>query len=377
MPQSSYQLIDLTANIVLTWPFSFAGGPVVADINDITTPSGAFAITLPNATLATAGQNFIFNNISAFSFEVLANDGITVLRTLGAGEVIEMYLIDSSTSNGTWRIVPYGSGTNAIVALQAESSDSSIVITNGDVTPPGGIIDFQLPTSLTNLNTSITSVGFPVITGLSPLTWTTVDFVGDSNIKIVSPGGQTGDPTFSLASTIGPISSLQVGNMTLSGEVITNDVVNGNVQISTNGTGQTQLNGVGIDINGNLTGINNMTVSGFFNNPFTPKAYCTFSDTIVGSSNTIIIQDSANVVSITGSAGTYTITFNTALGSINYGVLITLGTTGGSLPFISNGYYLTRQTTSVTIVVTDASGELVLSAPNGVTVVVMSTGVIS
>ena len=372
MAQSSYQLINLTADITLSWPFSFAGGPIVDDRNDVNPNQNGWTIAMPNATLTSNGQYIIFNNISTFSFQIIANDLITVLTTVNAGDIIEIYLYDTSTSNGLWRVVPYGGGTNAITALTAQSTDSSITITNGIITPPGGVINFKLPPSLTNLNTTISSVGFLVITGLSPLTWTTVDFLSDSNININHPDGTTGDPVFSLASTIGPISSLMVGNFTISGEVITNDTTNGNIQVVTNGTGQAQINGVNIDTSGNLTGINNLTVNGLFSNPFMPQAWCIFTDTITGPSNTIVIENEANVTSVMGSGGTYVVTFTTPMASVNYGVFITLGSTGGSLPFVSNGYFIVRETTAVTIIVTDASGELVLSAPNGVTVMILS-----
>lgn len=371
MAQNSYQLINLTANIVLTWPFSFAGGPVVDDINDVTTAANGFTITLPNATLATNGQTILFNNISSHSFSILANDGVTVLDLLSSGSVIELYLYDSSTPNGSWRIIPYGSGTNSITAFVAESTDSSITITGGGVTPPGGVIDFQLPTSITNLNNVVTK-GFPIITGTAPLTWAVVDLVAGENITITNPNGSNGGPVINLGTTITGINSMGVGNLTISGDVITNNVTNGNIQLSTNGTGQAQINGVTIDINGNLAGINNLTVNGFFNNPFTPKAFCVFTDTIVGNSNLIVIQNQANITSITGAAGTYTLTFTTPMPSINYGVVITIGSTGGSLPFISNGYFIVRTTTYVTIIITDASGALVTSVPNGATVMLMS-----
>src|SRR5271170_336748 len=176
MAQSSYQLINLTADIVLTWPFSFAGPPTVADINDISPNQGGWTIAMPDATLAPIGQNVVFNNISAYSFQIIANDLTTVIATVTAGQVVTLYLYDNTTtpaSNGLWRVIPYGSGTNGIVALTAQSTDTSITITNGSITPPGGTINFKLPTSLTNLNTTISNIGFPVITGVSPLTWTT------------------------------------------------------------------------------------------------------------------------------------------------------------------------------------------------------------
>lgn len=363
MAQSTYQLLNLTSNITLTWPSSFSGGPVILDINDVNSNQNGWQIILPDATLVQAGQNFVFNNISGFDVEIVANDGITILTTLTSGEVIEMYLIDVSTSNGTWRIIPFGGGASSITQFTAESSDSSIVITNGTVTPPMGVIDFQLTASLFNLN-SVNTTDFLVVTNTNPLTFTTREFIGGENIIISNGDGIVGDPIIDVNPTLTSLSSVTVGNMSLLGDLITNNVTNGNLQLNTNGTGQVQINGVSIDSNGNLSGVTNLVA---------PKAYCTFTDTLVGIGNTIVVQDSVNVSSVTGEGGTYTIAFVTPMASLEYGVFITLGSTGGSLPFISNGYYIVKQLASVTIIVTDASGELVLAAPHGVSVMVMSS----
>ena len=371
MAQNSYQLITLITDIELTWPFSFEGGITVADINDISPDQDSWTIALPNATLASPGQTIIFNNISVYSFDIIANDLITPIITVNAGEVMELYLYNTGTANGLWRVIPYGSGTNSIVSVDATSSDSSIVITGGSITPPGGTIDFQLPASLFNLN-NVTTVGFPVIKTTSPLIWKTVELIDGENIIITDPDGINGDPVINLNPVVTGLNSLQVGDMTLSGSIIISDIPNGNIQINTNGTGKLQINGVEIDASGNITGINNITITGGLSSPLIPKAWCVFTDTVTGIDNTIVVENSANIESVTGSAGTYTATFITAMPSINYGVIISLGSTGGELPFISNGYFIVRETTFVTIVVTDASGELVLSAPHGVTLMIMS-----
>ena len=74
MSQNSYQLLNLTANIVLSWPSSFGSGSVVCDINDVNTNAGGRTITMPNATLVPNGTSAIFNNISGNSYTILAND---------------------------------------------------------------------------------------------------------------------------------------------------------------------------------------------------------------------------------------------------------------------------------------------------------------
>jgi hypothetical protein len=369
MAQSSYQKIILTEDIELSWPFSFSGTTIVCDINDVSTEDDGYKIILPAANLTGVGQNFIFNNISNNSFTVLANDGTTTLATISAGEVKEFYLTKTDTAVGEWSAIAYSGGTGGIVTVTTQSSDSSIIINNSNtatITGTGGIVDFKLPESLTNFNEIATTGGFPVLSNTNPYVWKTVKLSPGNNINITNSNGIDGDPDISLSNSIIGLSSAEIGGMTFSGEVITNNIQDGNIQLNTNGSGKVYINGLSISADGLIEGAN------IFSSPLLPKAYCTFDDVITGSTNTIAIRDQVNVSSVTGSAGTYHIEFIEPLNNDNYGVLITLGSTGGALPFVSNAYYILKQTGSVRIAVTNASGELVSSVPYGVTVTIMS-----
>jgi hypothetical protein len=365
MAQQTVQQLILVENITLTWPSGFNGSPVVNDINDIEVLLEDLTITLPDATLVSIGQTLLFNNISdtGYSFTLLLNDGITGLVEIDAGKYFEIYLIDNSTRNGTWRLITPLGGFNGIVGLTAQSTDSSIVITGSPVSPPSGVINFKLPTSLSNLK-ALNTTDFLVVTQTTPaLDFKTVELLGGENITITGGNGLGSDPVIDLNTTLTSLNSITVGDMTLSGGAITNNTDNGNIQISTNGTGSVQINGITINSTGAISGLTNfLGITATF----------TFTDTLVGMSNQIVIQQQSNISSVTGSNGTYTGTFITPMPNLNYGVTITLGSTGGSLPFISNGYYIVKELTSVTIIVTDASGELVLSAPHGVTVLITS-----
>lgn len=375
MPQNSYQLINLTSNIILSWPSSYGSGPVIDDINNVTTSMDGFTITFPDATLVYNGMSVLFNNISGFSFVILANDGLTTLATVTTGQVITLYLDDNSSPNGSWSVIPFGGGTSSITTFTAESTDSSITIINGVVTPPSGTIDFQLPASITNLN-DVSTTGLPVITDTGPLTWTTIQLVGGDNISITNPDGIAGNPIINLNANVSGLSSLQVGNsITLTGNEISATNDDDNLVLNTSGTGDLYLNGVIIDVDANVSAVNNLIVSGTFDNPFTPKAWVMFTDTIVSGDNVINIQDKSNVASISGGAGTYTINFTTALSNDVYGVLVTVGSTGGGMPSVAHGFtvYSTQTTTLFTIVVVDASGELVDEMQTGITVQVLSS----
>ena len=369
--QVSYQLITLTDDIVLSWPSSFVGGPIAAGFNDVDPDQAGREITLPDATLAATGTDVIFNNISLYTFNILKNDN-TFLHTLNPGDIVDFKLYDVSTAAGLWRIIPFGGGYNGITAFEASSSDNSIDITNGNVVPPGAIIDFKLPASIFNLNNVITT-GIPVIKSAAPLTWDTTTITAGTNINVTDGDGILADPVINLLPDVSNLNSLQVGFFDITGNTLQATDSNTDLLFATSGTGKLDLNGALIDANGNTT-ISNLTVSGSFNNPFTPKAWCIFTDTIVGNSNSIVIEDNSNVTSISGSGGYYQIFFNTPMANINYGVMISLGSLGTTLPpIVYSGFWTTRNLSSVIISVVDASGELVTALPYGATVMIMSS----
>jgi hypothetical protein len=369
--QVSYQLITLTDDIVLSWPSSFVGGPIAAGFNDVDPDQAGREITLPDATLAATGTDVIFNNISIYTFNILKNDN-TFLHTLNPGDIVDFKLYDVSTAAGLWRIIPFGGGYNGITAFEATSSNNSIDISNGNVTPPGAVIDFKLPESIFNLNNVITT-GIPVIKSVAPLTWATTTITAGTNINVTDGDGILAEPVINLLPDLSNLNSIQVGFFEVTGNDLQATDINTNLLFTTSGTGKLDLNGVLIDANGNTT-ISNLTVSGSFNNPFTPKAWCIFTDTIVGNSNSIVIEDNSNVTSISGSGGYYQIFFNTPMANINYGVMISLGSLGTTLPpIVYSGFWTTRNLSSVIISVVDASGELVTALPYGATVMIMSS----
>jgi len=370
--QVSYQLITLTNDIVLSWPSSFAGGPIAAGFNEVNPDQAGWTITLPDATLASNGTDVIFNNISIYTFDILKNDA-TPLHTLNPGDIIDFKIYDNSTAAGLWRIIPFGGGYNGIVAFEASSSDNSIDITNGNVTPPGAIIDFKLPESIFNLN-NVIATGIPVIKSAAPLTWATTTLIAGTNVNITDGDGILGNPTINLLPDVVNLNSLQVGEFTLNGLDLYTTTPDGTISLASNGTGYLILNDVTVDTQGNMVVPGNITVDGQFKNPFTPKAWCIFTDTVVLLSNLITIEDSSNVASVTGSDGYYEITFTSPMANINYGVMISLGSLGTVLPpTVYSGFWTTRNLGSVIISVVDASGELVTSLPYGVTVMIMSS----
>jgi hypothetical protein len=390
--QVSYQLITLTADLVVTWPFSFASGTIIASINDVNTNAGEYKITLPDATLASVGQTILFNNIGSNSF-LVNNNGGTTLQTITSGQILYFYLYDNTTSpasNGLWRIIPFGEGGTSITTFTVESTGNTIdvtttvgsVNTDGVITPPGGTIELELAPSIANLN-SVNTTGFPVITGTAPLTWVVRDIIGGTNILITDGDGLSDNPTIDLTATITDLTSISVGTINITGSEIYSNNTNDGLTIDSNGSGPLTLNGVIIDTSGNITEVNNLTIDGAltidgtFINSYTPKAWCMFTDTLVGvGDHNIIVRNQVNInPTITGGGGLYTLTFTTPLTNNYYGVLVTVGTeTIGGLPIVNHGFSIFNAQTINTcqIAVVDASGQYVQQALNGITVQILS-----
>lgn len=369
---STYQKIELTADIVMYWPFYTPSGDItIADIMDVEANQAGWTITLPDASLSETGRNFIFSNISQYEFQVVLQDRITELTTIAAGEVKFINLTGNTTTNGTWSVIPFGGGQAAITTVTASSADNSVNITNGSLIPPGGVIDFALPQSLANFN-DIGTIGFPVIKQTAPMMFGTVDLVAGENITIANPDGISGEPVINLNNVVTGLSSLEVGDITMSGSIITSNIANGNIDMVTNGTGKLNFNGVTVDANNNIANVNDLTVNGSFTNPYMPVAWCVFTDSVTGDSNSIVLEKGQNIASVTGSGGSYVINFTNPMDSINYAVFISAASDGGALPPpIYHTMWTVRNTNSLTIAVLDASGEYVASVPHGVSVMVM------
>ena len=169
------------------------------------------------------------------------------------------------------------------------------------------------------------------------------------------------------------VNQITAGNIIINNDLITNTDSGGVLSIVSNGTNSAlNLNSVLVDTEGNITGINNLTIEGIFKSVNTAKAWCRFSNT----SGTIAVSSSCNVSGVTynNSNSQYVITFTSPMGNLNYGVFISCANNNSTPPLAPRiGYDIVRQLNSVTIVLTDSSGEMLPDIPEGVSVMIFST----
>lgn len=112
----SYRAVALTANVTLAWPTELATDTnVVAEIMDVTPSAGGLKITMPPADQVSVGQTQLFFNAGSYTFTIADNGGNTI-TTVAAGLSYQVYLIDNTTVNGTWRVTQYAAGTSSATA---------------------------------------------------------------------------------------------------------------------------------------------------------------------------------------------------------------------------------------------------------------------
>ncbi len=372
-PQASCQELTLITNVQLDYPYSAnTNNVIVTDMIDVSATIANLNIFLPNSTLTGLGFSVTFNNVGTNSFNVVLNDKVTVLTTIAQGDVITIYLYSNHNANGDWRIIPFGSGVNAISTLNLASSDNSVIVTNGEITPPGGNINVSLPTIISKTQT-LSSTGSGIVTmnpnNSSP--WGVTTLNNGSNITIINADASTGSPTISLNNAVS-IAQISAGNITIGNNLITNTDANSGLNITSNGTNSfLNLNSVLINPNGNVSGINNLTVDGTFKSDNTAKSWCRFTNT----SGVIAVVSNYNVSGVTYNSTTkqYIINFSIPMANTNYCVFINCANNNSTPPLqIRIGYDVLKQLESVSIVLTDASGEILQDIPEGVSVIIFS-----
>lgn len=371
-PSGTCQELTLTTNVQLDYPYSSnVNNVTVTDMIDVSATVINLNVFLPNSTLTSPGFSITFNNVGLNAFNVVLNDTITTLLTINAGQIITIYLYGNSNPNGLWRIIPFGGGVNGISNLDITSDDGSIVVSNGQITPPGGAVDISLPTIVSTIQALGNYIpGLVVINQANDLPWGVVSLNNGTNIVIASPDGATGDPIIDLNDNIS-IAQATIGNIIIANDLISNIDENGVLSITSNGSASViNLNSSIIDILGNLT-VNNLLVEGSFNSPNVTKAWCRFTNT----SGLINLTSSFNVSSVTydNTNNQYTISFTNQMGNENYVVFITCSNNNSTPPLQTRiGYDVVRQQGSVVIVLSDASGEILEDIPEGVSVAIFS-----
>lgn len=138
----SYVFIDISpsepiatghGSTILVWPTTYINVPYVdpvtnkfhqvaaANIEVYTDNLNVNTITMPDATKTSIGQTITMINSGLSSFNVLADDGETIIANVPISDddhanTVWFLLADNSTTNGVWIPVTFGAGTSQVTA---------------------------------------------------------------------------------------------------------------------------------------------------------------------------------------------------------------------------------------------------------------------
>lgn len=374
-PNGSAKELIMDTDIQLDYPYSAnTNNFTVADIIEVTAAEDNLKIILPNATESGPGFTITFNNVGVDAVNIVLFDGTTALTTLAAGDIKTVYISDSLTSNGIWRVLGPAGGSNGINNLVIDSTNNSINVAGSPVTNPGGTVDLTLPPIIANI-TELSSfvAGIVLINPTANTPWSIGIIAGDSNITVDNgDGADSGAPIVVKLDNNIALGEVTAGNIVINNNTISNTDVDGVVNINSNGTNSNiGLNGVQIDKNRNITNINNISIAGTFTASGIAKAWCRFTNT----TGTIVMTASENVSGVTLDTNNsqYTITFTTPLSTTEYAVGITCANNNSTSPLQTRiGYDIIRTVNHVVIVLADVSGEMLADLPEGVSVTIYS-----
>lgn len=363
---NSSQELTINVNTQLDYPYSQNTNAVmITDIIDVSASAINLSLILPDATQTTNGFAVTFNNVGTNVFSILLNNNVTSLYSIPVGTIVTVYLYDNSTVNGLWRVIPFGGGTNGISSLIINSFDESIIVTGSPVSPPSGSVSVSLPDIVSSIQTLTGSTGIVTVTKGHDPAWGTLNLSSSDNNIAIDNG------TFTLNQNLN-LTQVTSGNIVINNSTITNSNTDGTLTIASNGANSNiTLNKLTVDTSGSVNIPGTCIVTGQLIAPTVPAAWCRFTM----AAGTVALLASINVSSVTynSSNSQYTINFTYPLDSMDYLVTINCSNSGSTSPIQTKiGYDIIRQRGSVTIILTDAAGEMLLDIPEGVSVIIYS-----
>lgn len=113
----SYLAFELTSSdIVLAWPVETNAPNALADyiaarIMDVDCTGSSRKIYMPDATEASVGECFLFNNTGTIQFTVVDSTG-SVICSISPGTLWQVYMTSNTTAAGVWVSYQFGSTTS-------------------------------------------------------------------------------------------------------------------------------------------------------------------------------------------------------------------------------------------------------------------------
>lgn len=304
-----YRSIAITTSpLQLNWPNSFDTTNVVAALMEVTPSAANQAILMPPANQGSVPNTFIFRNLGASAFTVEDTDGHTIV-SIAPGAAWYVYIVDSSTADGVWHVLQFGTGTS--------SADAASLAGLGLVAS-AGLLNQSHPVSMKNANYTFSANDRAQV----------IANTGGAVTFTLLASGTLGNSWFTLVKNAG------TGTLTITGQ--SGDLIDGQASITLNPeestfiicTGATFYSvGLGRSINTSITRLVK-SVAGSANVTLTSTeaafSIIEFTGALTGNIN-VIVPTSVNQWTFkNGTTGAFTLTVKTASGT---GITIPQGNT--------------------------------------------------
>jgi len=298
-----FRAVALSASIVTVWPAFATTGNECARIMKVTPSAGSLTVTLPDATLTSAGMDVLFDNPSATTFTVLDSAG-GVVATVAGGEVKYFYLSDSSTAAGTWRVTLFGVGASSVDAGQLAG------------------YGLKALTSTLNFAPVVTQVSSNTVVSLSDRAKVFVWVGGSGTLTLPTTAGSTSDFSVEVHNQgTGTLTVATTGGVLVDGSATISLVVNESCFIHM-GSADWYTVGRGRNTQFNFTQLNKVVTGGTVNLTLTEASNVvqTFTGTLL--SNQTVNQPAVVQVYYVSNAtsGAYTLTFGCVAGGTTVAV---------------------------------------------------------
>jgi hypothetical protein len=110
----SFRSVTLSANTQLNWPSnSTTSTDFAARIMQVTATAGSLNLYMPPADQTSVGNDALIRNIGANTFTVKDYAGTNTIVSVAAGESKYIYITTNATSQGTWGVIAFGTGTSS------------------------------------------------------------------------------------------------------------------------------------------------------------------------------------------------------------------------------------------------------------------------
>ena len=204
----AYNPITISVTTALTWPsVAVQGNYLAAGIMNVTATTTGLQLQMPNATQVSPGQSALVSNVGSNTFTLTDSGGNTIV-SISAGQVYYIYLMNNSSSTGSWGVFLFAASAASVNASALAGAGLLAISSTLNINSPFTSVSSNYTLSTTDRgNTIMNTDGSYTYTAAPPSTLGNGWFVNIKNngtgTITFTPSGAAIDGNSSLSITPG------------------------------------------------------------------------------------------------------------------------------------------------------------------------------